>query len=333
MIKKRVIIPLILLVVVVYSVVPVFADTASDGYLFTVFDFISLSSIKQTNCTFSDFNKSDGVITLTVHSTSSNWALWIPIGNTPFNGYGHLTAAAFAIYSPYKVSVSAPSGIYIAPGLVYSNSGEDSYIIFSQGGNSQTVEPFWRCDIPAIGGGTNQFFNYYFVIYGNSRITSNISITLDNYKLSSMIRLYDMVKAEDQRAFMSLYTQQISNYRSEWTTGDVSGIVDDLGDIATSITNTSLSGGKTAYASLTYGASILDSQLNGSGGVVDQLNGAKQGFSQSVNTVSSKAFGVVPFISLLGNFINNNWLLTSFIGISVALFVAGFVITMLRRDK
>ena len=335
MLKKRVIIPLLLLFTISVAVVPVFSadDLATGGTLINVFDFISISSIKQSNCTFSDFNKADGVITLTVHSQSPNWALWIPIGNTPFDGYGHLTSTAFAVYSPYNVSVSGPSGIYIAPGLIYSNSGKDNYIIFSQGGNSQTVKPFWRCDVPAISGGTNQFFNYYFVIYGNSRITSNISISFDNHLLSSMIRLYDMANYDDQRAFMSLYTQQISNFRSNWTTGDVTGIVNDLGDISTAISNTDLQGGKTAYAGLNQLGYFFDNSLNGSGGVVDQLNNAKNGFSQSINTVTSKAVGVVPFLTVLGNFINNNWLLTSFIGVSVALFVAGIVITMLRRDK
>lgn len=335
MVNKRVIIPLLLLISISVAVVPVFStdNLATGGILINVFDFISISSIRESNCTFSDFNKSNGVITLTVHAQSPNWALWIPIGNKPSNGYRHLTSTSFAVYSPYNVSVNGPSGIYIAPGLIYSNSGEDNYIIFSQCGNSKIVQPFWRCDVPAISGGTNQFFNYYFVIYGNSTITSNISISFDNYLLSSMIRLYDLTSYEEQRAFMALYTQQISNYRSNWTTGDVTGIVDDLGDIATAITKTDLSGGKSAFAGLNQLGYFFDNSLNGSGGVVDQLNNAKQSFSQSINSVTSKAVGVVPFLTVLGNFINNNWLLSSFIGVSVALFVAGIVITMLRRDK
>lgn len=335
MIKKRVIIPLLLFIVVSFSVVPVFSvnDLATSGTLINVFDFISSNRIKESNCSFTDFNKADGVITLTVHAQSPNWALWIPIGNTPYDGYGHLTSTAFAIYSPYNVSVSAPSGIYIAPGLIYSNSGEDKYIIFSQGGNSQSVEPFWRCDVPAISGGNKQFFNYYFVIYGNSITTSNISISFDNHLLSSMIRLYDLITDEDQRAFMALYTQQISNFRSNWTTGDVSGIVDDLGDISNAISNTQLEGGKSAFATLSQASDVMDQLINKPGGVVDQLNNSKQGFAQSINTVTSKAVGVVPLITVLGNFIGNNWLLTSLIGVSVSLFVAGFVITMLRRDR
>lgn len=335
MIKKRVIIPLLLFIVVSVAVVPVFSadELSTGGTLINVFDFISINSIKESNCTFSDFNKADGVITLTVHAQSPNWALWIPIGNTPTVGYGHLTSTSFAVYSPYNVSISAPSGIYIAPGLIYSNSGKDNYIIFSQGGNSQTVQPFWRCDVPAISGGTNQFFNYYFVIYGNSTITSNISISFDNHLLSSMIRLYDLTTYEDQRAFMSLYTQQISNFRSNWTTGDVSGIVDDLGDISTAISNTVLEGGKDAYSKLQGGSELLDRQFNGSGGAVDKLSDVKTGFNQSMNTITDKAVAINSFLNVIGNFVNNNWLLTSFLGVSVALFVAGFIITMLRRDK
>ena len=335
MFKKRVIIPFFLLFVVAFSVFPVFsASTPGDtGYLFTVFDSITRNSIKSTNCSFSDFNKANGVITLKVSPISTNWALWIPVGNTPYAGYDNITDSAFAVYSPYNITVSGSTDVYIAPGLMYSNSDRSNFIIFSQGDNSQTVAPFWRCDIPAVGGGNKQFFNYYYVVYGNSLNTLNISVSFDNYKLSAMIKHYEMAISEDQRAFMALYCQQISNYRSNWTTGDVSGIVDDLGDISTAISNTDLDGGKSAFAGLQQGVSVLDNGLNGPGGVVDQLNNVKQGYTNSINSVTSKAIGVVPFLTVLGNFISNNWLLTSLIGVSVALFIAGFIITMLRRDK
>lgn len=333
MVKKRVITLFVVFVFVISCVLPVTASTTKSGYLFSVFDNLILARVRFSNCTYSNYNYTDGVITLTIKPNGNNWAMWIPIGNTPYEGYSHITASAFAVYSPYNVTVSGSDGVYIAPGLIYSNSGDDNYIVFSQDGNSQTLSPYWRCDVPSVSGGNNQFFNYYYVIYSNITNNVNIIITIDNYKLSAMLRLYDMTNLEDQRSFMALYTQQISNVRSSWTTGDVSGMVDDVGDIAASISKTPIEGGKSAYSSLDTMASAYKNRVEGPGGVRDQLKTVDSGYSKSVDDIASKALGVVPFVTILGNFIKNNWLVSAFIGVSVALLLAGYVINMLRRDK
>ena len=333
MLKKRVITFFVIFVFAITFVFPVSASTTKDGYLFSVFEDLILARIRFSNCTYSNYSNTDGVIALTIKPNGNNWAMWLPIGNTPFQGYSHVTASAFAVYSPYNVTVSGSSDVYIAPGLIYSNSGSDYYIVFSQNGNSQILEPYWRCDIPAVSGGNNQFFNYYYVIYGNVTNNVSITITINNYKLSAMLRLYDMTDVNDQRSFMSLYTQQISNVKSTWTTGDVSGMVDDVGDIATAISKIPIEGGKSAYASLDTMASDYKNRVEGPGGVRDQLKTVDSGYAKSVDDIASKALGVVPFVTILGNFIKNNWLLSAFIGVSVALLLAGYVINMLRRDK
>lgn len=331
--KKRVITFVVFLVFAISFVLPISATTTKGGYLFSVFEDLILARIRFSNCTYSNYNNTNGVITLTIKPNGNNWAMWIPIGNTPYQGYSHVTASAFAVYSPYNVTVSGSDGVYIAPGLVYSSSGEDNYIVFSQDGNSQTLLPYWRCDIPAVSGGNNQFFNYYYVIYSNITNNVNITITINNYKLSAMLRLYDMTDENDQRSFMALYTQQISSVKSTWTTGDVSGMVDDVGDIATAISKTPIEGGKSAFASLDTMASDYKNRVEGPGGVRDQLKTADSGYAKSVDDIASKALGVVPFVTILGNFIKNNWLVSAFIGVSVALLLAGYVINMLRRDK
>lgn len=330
--RKRVITTFVVIVFAVCSVLPVSATTTAGGYLFSVFDNLILANIRFVGCQYSNYNYANGVITLQISPTSGHWSMWIPLGNTPYAGYNHVTASAFAIYSPYSVTVSGDTVTpFVAPGLVYTNSGKENYIIFSQNGNSNIAAPFWRCDIPAITGGNNQFFNYYYVIYSNTTNSGKITITIDNYKLSAMLRAYSMTEAEDQRSFMALYTQQISNYSSNWTTGDVSGLMEDVGDISSEIKRTT-TGGQSAYQILEEANTISNQLFNGKGGVTDKLKDVQTGFSGGIDNIAVKAMGVIPFITVLGNFLKDNWLLSTFVAVSAALLVAGYIIKMLRRD-